>query len=204
MRSAGPSSSYSSTGRRRSTMGCRSIPILSGQAMGTMSRSWAGSHRRRGPASPSRPPRRLKIAAKVDPVDRPYFESEIQPLLDDPLIDYVGEIGDADKPRFLGEATALLFPIDWPEPFGLVVIEALACGTPVIARPCGSVPELITPGRTGVLADTLDEIVEALRGVDRLDRAQCRREAERRFSVERMVDDCDAVYESLATGAPLS
>ena len=147
---------------------------------------------------------RLKIAAKVDPVDRPYFESEIQPLLDDPLIDYVGEIGDADKPRFLGEATALIFPIDWPEPFGLVVIEALACGTPVIARPCGSVPELITPGRTGFLADTLDEIVEALRGVDRLDRAQCRREAERRFSVERMVDDYDAVYESLATGAPLT
>ena len=147
---------------------------------------------------------RLKIAAKVDPVDRAYFESEIEPLLADPLIDYVGEIGEADKPRFLGEAMALLFPIDWPEPFGLVMIEALACGTPVVARPCGSVPEIITPGRTGFLADTLDEIVEALRSVDRLDRAQCRREAERRFGVERMVDDYDAVYESLATGAPLT
>jgi glycosyltransferase involved in cell wall biosynthesis len=147
---------------------------------------------------------RLKIAAKVDPADRAYFESEIQPLLADPLIDYVGEIAEADKPRFLGEAMALLFPIDWPEPFGLVMIEALACGSPVIARPCGSVPEIITPGRTGFLADTLDEIVEALRVVDRLDRAQCRREAERRFSVERMVDDYDAVYERLATGAPLT
>jgi glycosyltransferase involved in cell wall biosynthesis len=82
------------------------------------------------------------------------------------------------------------------------MIEALACGTPVVARPCGSVPEIITPGRTGFLADTLDEIVQALRSVDRLDRAQCRREAERRFGVERMVDDYDAVYESLATGAP--
>ncbi len=147
---------------------------------------------------------RLKIAAKVDPVDRPFFESEIEPLLDDPLIEYVGEIGEADKPRFLGEAIALLFPIDWPEPFGLVMIEALACGTPVVARPCGSVPEIITPGRTGFLADTLDEIVEALRRVESLDRAHCRREAEGRFSVERMVNDYDAVYESLATGAQLT
>ncbi len=147
---------------------------------------------------------RLKIAAKVDPVDRVYFESEIEPLLANPLIEYVGEIGEADKPRFLGEAMALLFPSDWPEPFGLVMIEALACGTPVVARPCGSVPEIITPGRTGFLADTLDEIVEALGRLDCLDRVQCRREAETRFSVERMVDDYDAVYESLATGAPLT
>jgi glycosyltransferase involved in cell wall biosynthesis len=147
---------------------------------------------------------RLKIAAKVDPADRVYFESEIEPLLDNPLIEYVGEIGEADKPRFLGEAMALLFPIDWPEPFGLVMIESLACATPVIARPCGSVSEIITPGRTGFLAHSLDEIVEALRNLDRLDRAECRREAEARFSAERMVDDYDAVYERLVTGAPLT
>jgi glycosyltransferase involved in cell wall biosynthesis len=146
----------------------------------------------------------LKIAAKVDPVDRVYFEREIEPLFDDPLIEYVGEIGESDKPRFLGDAAALLFPIDWPEPFGLVMIEALACGTPVITRPCGSVPEVITPGRTGFIADTVDDLVEAVRHVDRLDRAVCRREAETRFSVERMVDDYEAVYARLGTGAPLT
>jgi len=143
----------------------------------------------------------LKIAAKVDAVDRAYFEREIEPLLADPLLEYLGEIGEADKMGFLGDAAALLFPIDWPEPFGLVMIEALACGTPVIARPHGSVPEIITPGRTGFIADTVDEIVEAVRHLDRIDRAACRREAETRFSVEHMVDDYEAVYETLGAGA---
>jgi glycosyltransferase involved in cell wall biosynthesis len=144
----------------------------------------------------------LKIAAKVDRVDRAYFEREIEPLLADPLIEYLGEIGDADKAAFLGDAIGLLFPIDWPEPFGLVMIEALAYGTPVIARPCGSVPEVIAPGRTGFIADTVDEIAEAVRHLDRIDRAACRREAEARFSVTRMVDGYEAIYESLQTGAP--
>ena len=94
----------------------------------------------------------LKIAAKVDPVDRRYFEREIRPLLDHPLIDFIGEIGQAEKARFLGGALALLFPIDWPEPFGLAMIEAMACGTPIIARACGSVPEVIVPGQTGLPA----------------------------------------------------
>jgi glycosyltransferase involved in cell wall biosynthesis len=142
---------------------------------------------------------RLKIAAKVDPVDRTYFDTEIRGLLDHPLIDYVGEIADADKPAFLGGALALLFPIDWPEPFGLVMIEAMACGTPVIARPCGSVPEVVVPGRTGLFADTLDGLVAAVKRVDRIDRLACRRHVEAWFTVERMVDDYEAVYnEALA------
>jgi len=146
----------------------------------------------------------LRIAAKVDAVDRVYFEQEIEPLLADPLIDFMGEIGDAEKPAFLGEAAALIFPIDWPEPFGLVMIEALACGTPVIARACGSVPELIVPGRSGLIADTVDELALAARSVDRIDRAACRREAEARFSAERMADGYEAVYERLEAGAQLA
>jgi glycosyltransferase involved in cell wall biosynthesis len=140
----------------------------------------------------------LKIAAKVDPADRPYFEAEIRGLLDHPLVDFVGEITDADKPAFLGGALALLFPIDWPEPFGLVMIEAMACGTPVIARPCGAVPEVVVPGRTGLLADTLDGLVTAIKRVERIDRLDCRRHVEARFPVSRMADDYEAVYSEMA------
>ena len=146
----------------------------------------------------------LRIAAKVDAVDRAYFEQEIEPLLADPLVEYVGEIGDAEKPAFLGEAAALLFPIDWPEPFGLVMIEALACGTPVIARRCGSVPEVIAPGCTGFIADTVDDLAQAIRRLDRIDRAACRRDAEARFSVARMADGYESVYERLEAGAELA
>jgi len=141
----------------------------------------------------------LKIAAKVDPKDRAYFESEIRPMLDDPLIEFIGEIDEAAKAEFLGGAMALLFPIDWPEPFGLVVIEAMACGTPVVARPCGSVPELIEAGRTGFVVDTLDELVDAVKRVRTLDRAACRRHVEARFSIRRMVDDYESVYRQLTT-----
>ena len=136
----------------------------------------------------------LKIAAKIDPVDRAYFEREIRGLLDHPLIEFIGEIGDADKPAFLGNALALLFPIDWPEPFGLVMLEAMACGTPVIARPCGSVPEIVVPGRTGLLAETLAGLVDAIRRVDRIDRLVCRRHVEARFTVQRMADEYEAIY----------
>jgi glycosyltransferase involved in cell wall biosynthesis len=139
----------------------------------------------------------LKIAAKVDPADRAYFEREIAPLLDHSLVEFVGEIGDAGKGAFLGGALALLFTIDWPEPFGLVMIEAMACGTPVIARPCGSVPEVLDPGLTGFLADTVEELVDAVKRVDTIDRAACRRHVERRFAVERMADDYEAIYRSL-------
>jgi glycosyltransferase involved in cell wall biosynthesis len=146
----------------------------------------------------------LKIAAKVSELDLAYFERQIRPLLDDPLVDFLGEVDEAGKDELLGNAHALLFPIDWPEPFGLVMIEALACGTPVIARACGSVPELIVPGRSGLIADTVDELALAARSVDRIDRAACRREAEARFSAERMADGYEAVYERLEAGAQLA
>jgi glycosyltransferase involved in cell wall biosynthesis len=139
----------------------------------------------------------LKIAAKVDPTDREYFERELVPLLDHPLIDFVGEIDDQAKAGFLGGALALLFPIDWPEPFGLAMIEAMACGTPVIARPCGSVPEIIVPGVSGFLVDTVDEMVEAVKRVDTIDRTVCRRHVEERFSAERMADGYEAIYNRL-------
>jgi glycosyltransferase involved in cell wall biosynthesis len=139
----------------------------------------------------------LRIAVKVDEKDRQYFEQVIAPMLDDPLIDFIGEIGDDEKPAFLGGARALLFPIDWPEPFGLVMVEAMACGTPVVARPCGAVPEVVEHGRTGFIADGLVELVEAVKRIDEIDRAECRRHVERRFSVERMADDYEAVYRRL-------
>ncbi len=136
----------------------------------------------------------LRIAAKIDATDREYFERVMVPLLDHPLIEFVGEIGDGDKSAFLGGARALLFPIDWPEPFGLVMIESMACGTPVIARPCGSVPEVVRPGVSGFIAESVPELVEAVRRVDTLDRARCRRDFEERFSVSRMVDGYEALY----------
>jgi glycosyltransferase involved in cell wall biosynthesis len=119
---------------------------------------------------------------------------EIGPLLDHPFFEFVGGIGDVDKAAFLGGALALLFPIDWPEPFGLAMIEAMACGTPVVARPCGSVPEVLRPGETGFIAGTVDEMVEAVKRIDLIDRAACRRWVEQRFSVEGMVDAYEEVY----------
>jgi glycosyltransferase involved in cell wall biosynthesis len=139
----------------------------------------------------------IRIAAKVDPADTDYFEREIRPLLDDPLVEFVGEIGDADKGAFLGGAKALLFPIDWPEPFGLVMIEALACGTPVVAFRGGSVPEVIDEGRTGFIVDNVRDAIEAVRCVERLDRRFCRTTFERRFTVERMARKYVEVYERL-------
>ncbi|HTY79497.1 MAG TPA: glycosyltransferase family 4 protein [Candidatus Bathyarchaeia archaeon] len=142
----------------------------------------------------------LKMAAKVDPVDQVYFDRDIKPLLDHPLIEFIGEIGETAKPAFLGQALALVFPIDWPEPFGLVMIESLACGTPVIARACGSVPELILDGRTGFIADTLEDMEAAVKALDRIDRTECRRDVLARFTVGRMVDHYEEVYGSLVTG----
>ena len=139
----------------------------------------------------------LKIAAKVDVVDRGYFEAIIKPRLSAPGVEYVGEISDSEKSEFLGNAIALLFTIDWPEPFGLAMIEAMACGTPVIARPCGSVPEVMTPGVTGYIAGSVDEMVAAVDKVAQLPREECRREFERRFTVETMVDKYEAVYRHL-------
>jgi glycosyltransferase involved in cell wall biosynthesis len=140
---------------------------------------------------------KLKIAAKIDKVDLDYFNRDIRHLLDDPLVEFVGEIGDEQKQDFLGNAYALLFPIDWPEPFGLVMIEAIACGTPVIACRRGSVPEVIDDGITGFIVDDLDQAVRALDRVGRMDRTRCRRAFEERFSARRMARDYIAVYEKL-------
>jgi glycosyltransferase involved in cell wall biosynthesis len=136
----------------------------------------------------------LRIAAKVDAADRDYYERVVVPLLDHPLIEFVGEIGDAEKSAFLGGARALLFPIDWPEPFGLVMLEAMACGTPVIARPCGSVPEVVWQGVNGFVAESVAELVAAVGRLETIDRAECRRHFERHFSVTRMVDRYEALY----------
>src|SRR5689334_22891013 len=136
----------------------------------------------------------LKIAAKVDVVDREYFREVIEPKMKGGGVEYIGEINDHEKGEFLGDAVALLFTIDWPEPFGLVMIEALACGTPVIARPCGSVPEVVRPGVSGFIADSVPELVEAVKRVEEVDRAACRRDFERRFSVARMVDGYETLY----------
>jgi glycosyltransferase involved in cell wall biosynthesis len=144
---------------------------------------------------------KLKMAAKVDPVDQVYFDRDIKPLLDHPLIEFIGEITEDAKADFLGQALALVFPIDWPEPFGLVMIEALACGTPVIARGCGSVPEIVLDGRTGFVVDTLEDMEGAVKALDRIDRAECRRDVVRRFSVERMVDSYESIYQSVGAHA---
>ena len=136
----------------------------------------------------------LRIAAKVDDADRQYFRERIEPLLDDPLVEFVGEIGDLDKARFLGNAAALLFPIDWPEPFGLVMIEAMACGTPVVAWNCGSVPEVIDDGVTGRIVDNLDEAARAVHEVVGYDRRRIRATFERRFSSTAMARRYEDLY----------
>ncbi len=139
----------------------------------------------------------LKIAAKVDVVDREYFETVIKPKLCSPEIEYIGEISEHEKSKFLGDALALLFPIDWPEPFGLAMIEAFACGVPVIARPYGSVPELVRDGATGFIASSAEELVAAVKRVDRLSRAACRTEFETRFTVAHMAERYEELYLSL-------
>lgn len=139
----------------------------------------------------------LKIAAKVSKNEREYFQNEIIPLLNDRNIEFIGEINDSQKSEFLNQALALLLPIDWPEPFGLAIIEALACGTPVITRPCGSVPEIVEPGVTGFLFDNVDEGVRAVDKIATLNRKMCREIFERRFSVERMASDYVSLYEKL-------
>ena len=139
----------------------------------------------------------LKIAAKVDRVDQAYFDEVIRPLLQDPLIEFVGEIGEHEKGAFLGGARALLFPIDWPEPFGLVMIEAMACGTPVIAYRRGSVAEVIEDGWTGFIVDDVAGAVAAVDDLDRLDRGMIRARFEQRFTARRMAKDYVAAYDAL-------
>jgi glycosyltransferase involved in cell wall biosynthesis len=141
----------------------------------------------------------LRIAAKTDAFDRDYYERELRPLIDGTFIQYVGEIGDDEKWKFLGSALCLLFPIEWPEPFGLAMIEALACGTPIVARPAGAVPEIVVDGVTGWLGDTVAELAEGVRRVEALDRARCRAVVRDRFSIAAMTAGYERVYEDLVS-----
>lgn len=140
----------------------------------------------------------LKIAAKVDRADRRYFKRVVEPLLNDPHIEWLGEISDKDKDAFLGSAYAVLFPIDWPEPFGLVMIEAMACGTPVVAYEGGSVSEVMEDGVTGFIVNEIEQAVEAVGRVGDLNRARCREVFEKRFTASRMASDYINVYMRLA------
>jgi len=136
----------------------------------------------------------LKIAAKISDADRCYYETQIEPLLDQPGIEFIGEIDDAAKQDFLGRALALLFPIDWPEPFGIVMIEAMACGTPVIGWDCGAVPEVIDDGVSGRIVRSEDDAVRAVEAVARLDRAEVRAAFERRFTAQVMAQNYIELY----------
>jgi glycosyltransferase involved in cell wall biosynthesis len=139
----------------------------------------------------------LKIAAKVDKVDEDYFRTEILPLIDGPGVEFIGEINEHEKTKFLGEAAALLFPVDWPEPFGLVMIEAMACGTPVLAFRCGSIPEVIVDGVTGKVVDSEEEAIAALPDVLACDRRAVRQRFEERFDAKRMAKNYVSAYRGL-------
>jgi glycosyltransferase involved in cell wall biosynthesis len=136
----------------------------------------------------------IVLAGRIEPGHQMFFEREVRPRLDHPLVRYVGEVGEEEKQRLLRGARALLFPIDWPEPFGLVMAEAMACGTPVVARPKGAAPEVVVHGVTGFLADRREALVEAVRAVRSLERADCRRHMEMHFSVNTMTRGYEQVY----------
>jgi glycosyltransferase involved in cell wall biosynthesis len=140
---------------------------------------------------------KLKIAGKIDKPDQDYFKEKVEHLFKDPCVEYVGELAGRAKDEFLGNALALLFPIDWSEPFGLVMIEAMACGTPVIGWRCGSVPEVIDDGVTGFIVNSLDDAVQRVSGVSTLSRRKCRQVFEERFSSVRMARDYITIYQRL-------
>jgi glycosyltransferase involved in cell wall biosynthesis len=162
--------------------------------------SWAVSRRKRGLSSHTHcqslgiP---LKIAAKVDKLDESYFREVVQPMLSTEGVEFIGEISERDKGPFLRDAIALLFPICWPEPFGLVMIEAMACGTPVLAYRAGAVPEVVDEGITGMIVDNIDQARIASVQVAALDRRKVRRRFEERFTARRMATDYVRVYQSL-------
>src|SRR5690606_4233872 len=145
----------------------------------------------------------LKIAAKVDRVDQAYYDEVIRPLLDHPLVEHIGEADEREKTELLGNARALLFPIDWPEPFGRVLIAALPCGTPVIAFRQGSVPEVLEDGVTGYIVEDMEQAVQAALRVEQLSRARCRMEFERRFTATSMATAYERIYETLVRSRPL-
>lgn len=139
----------------------------------------------------------LRIAAKIDPADRVFYEERIKPMLASEVVEFIGEIGSDEKSKFLGDAAALLFPVNWPEPFGLVMIESLACGTPVIAYRCGSVPEIVEHGTTGFIVSDIDSAVNGVQRIGEIDRRMCRKRFEQRFSDERMARDYLSIYQRL-------
>jgi glycosyltransferase involved in cell wall biosynthesis len=146
----------------------------------------------------------LKIAAKVDPVDQDYFASVIEPMLDHPLIKFIGEIDDEQKKEFLGSALALLFPIDWPEPFGLVVIESMSTGTPIVAWGNGSIPEIVEDGQSGLIVNSLEAAIHAVQMVGQLDRGVVRQRFEARFTASRMAASYVDAYERILSGVKTS
>ncbi|MCO6440901.1 MAG: glycosyltransferase family 4 protein [Nitrococcus mobilis] len=143
----------------------------------------------------------IYIAAKVDKADKEYFEDQIKPLLAHPLVHYIGEIGEKEKNDFLGRASALLFPIDWPEPFGLVMVESMACGTPVIAYPRGSVPEVIQNGETGFIVENSDQALTAIERISQISRWRCRQVFEERFTDRRMTKEYLEVYQTITAAS---
>jgi glycosyltransferase involved in cell wall biosynthesis len=162
----------------------------------------AALRRRRGPDRAIRIARAcgipLKIAAKVDKADQHYFDAIIRPMLDSPGVEMIGEIGEREKPAFLSGAIALLMPIEWPEPFGLVMVEAMSCGTPVIVFNRGSAPEVIEDGLTGFIVDDEAAAIAAVKCLDHLDHDAVRARFEQRFTARRMAEDYLATYLSLA------
>lgn len=140
----------------------------------------------------------LKIAAKVDRADKEYFEHHIKPLLESELVEFIGEISDLEKNEFLGQAAAFLFPINWSEPFGIVLIESLACGLPIVAYPLGSVPEIIEDNVSGFLVNSVEEAVKAVANISKISRKDCRRAFERRFTSQRMANDYLSIYQRIA------
>ena len=153
----------------------------------------------------------LKIAARMPlqqsdswwvAEDWVYYRDQVKPKLDNSLVEFVGEVNDQEKGELLKDASALLFPINWPEPFGLVMIEAMACGTPVIAYPCGSVPEIMEDGVTGFVVPDAESAVRAVQRIPEIDRAACRQRCEERFSASRMTSDYLSIYERLIGGEP--
>lgn len=140
---------------------------------------------------------KLKMAAKVDAVDKEYFEKKVKPLIDGKQIKFIGEIGPKEKDEFLRNAKGLLVPLQWEEPFGLFMIEAMACGTPVIALKRGSVPEIVTNGKTGFIVKTTDQMVQAIKKIGLIDRRECRKRVEENFTAERMVSEYEKVYEKI-------
>jgi glycosyltransferase involved in cell wall biosynthesis len=150
----------------------------------------------------SRAGAKLKMAAKIDEADWPYWETTIEPLVAaHSNVEFVGEVADREKAAFLGNASALLFPIDWPEPFGMVMIEAMSCGTPVIAWCCGSVPEIIEDGVSGFICESIEEAVRGVQRIGSLSRARCRQEFEKRFCARQMAEGYVRVYEQMLSAA---